>query len=115
LAVIVSPKMTSFMLGRPPEPMRVWGAFEMPGSILHELQRLWRERAQQDRYPRTMINACLAGAGRAGATRAGQAHVEVGTLHGDRDALQLLTMGQSGAPAAERGPAPRAGTIVGAG
>jgi hypothetical protein len=87
----------------------------MPGSILHELQRLWRERAQQDRDPGTMINAFLAAVGQAYGTRAGQAHVEVGTLHGDRQALQLLAMGQSGAPAAERGPAPRAGIIVGAG
>ena len=99
-----------------PEPRStwIWGAFKMPGAILHELHRLWCERSQQDEYLGTLINAYLAGGGQAYGMRAGQAYVDVGTLNGYREALQLLTMGQSGAPAPEWGAAAMAGTIIGA-
>ena len=49
-----------------PASFWVWGAFRMPGAILHELHRLWCERQQQDEYLGTLINAYIA--------RGGQAH-----------------------------------------
>jgi dTDP-glucose pyrophosphorylase len=83
-----------------PEPRSIWiwGAFKMPGAILHELHWLWCERAQQDEYLGTLINAYLACGGRAYGTRAGHAYVDVGTLNGYREALRLLSVGQAGVP-----------------
>jgi glucose-1-phosphate thymidylyltransferase len=82
-----------------PASFWVWGAFKMPGAVLHELHRLWCERAREDEYLGTLINAYLARGREAYGTRAGYAYVDVGTLNGYREALRLLTMGQTGAPA----------------
>jgi glucose-1-phosphate thymidylyltransferase len=75
-----------------PEPASfwVWGAFKMPGSVLHDLYRLWCERQQQDEYLGTLINAYIERGGQAYGIRAGQAYVDVGTLNGYREALRLL-------------------------
>jgi glucose-1-phosphate thymidylyltransferase len=71
----------------------IWGAFRMPGAILHELYRLWCERERRDEYLGTLINAWLAEGGRAYGMRAGQAYVDVGTLNGYRQAIALLSAG----------------------
>jgi glucose-1-phosphate thymidylyltransferase len=68
----------------------IWGAFKMPGAILHELQSLWLERKRQDEYIGTLINAWLARGGSALGIRAGESYVDVGTLHGYREAMNLL-------------------------
>ena len=68
----------------------VWGAFRMPGSVLHALHRLWREREEADEYIGTLVNAYLAGGGAAVAVPAGSAYVDVGTLGGYREAMRLL-------------------------
>jgi dTDP-glucose pyrophosphorylase len=68
----------------------IWGAFKMPGAILHGLFNLWCERDRSDEYLGTLVNAFLAKGGEARAVRAGQAYVDVGTLHGYREAMQLL-------------------------
>jgi glucose-1-phosphate thymidylyltransferase len=88
-----------------PEPASfwIWGALKMPGAVLHDLHGLWCERARQDEYLGTLINAYLALGGEAYGTRAGQAYVDVGTLNGYREAIRLLTMGEPGA-AADREP-----------
>jgi glucose-1-phosphate thymidylyltransferase len=86
-----------------PASFWIWGAFKMPGAVLHDLHELWCERAQQDEYLGTLINAYLARGGEAYGSRAGEAYVDVGTLNGYREAIRLLTMDQSGA-AAEREP-----------
>lgn len=78
-----------------PASFWVWGAFKMPGAILHELHRLWCERQQQDEYLGTLINAYIARGGQAHGLRAGRAYVDVGTLNGYREALRLLTMDQA--------------------
>jgi glucose-1-phosphate thymidylyltransferase len=89
-----------------PTSFWIWGAFKMPGAVLHELQRLWCERAQRDEYLGTLINAYLALGGEAYGLRAGEAYVDVGTLNGYREAIRLLSMGQPGASASpERVPA----------
>jgi tRNA (mo5U34)-methyltransferase len=69
----------------------IWGAFKMPGRVLHELYDLWREPGRNDEYVGTLVNAYLARGGRATAVRAGQAYVDVGTLHGYREAIKLLS------------------------
>jgi glucose-1-phosphate thymidylyltransferase len=68
----------------------VWGAFRMPGSVLHDLYGLWREREEQDEYIGTLVNAYLAAGGEAVAAPAGTAYVDVGTLGGYREAMRLL-------------------------
>ncbi|AZO53504.1 MAG: nucleotidyltransferase family protein [Mesorhizobium sp.] len=68
----------------------VWGAFKMPGRILHQLEALWRQRNRSDEYIGTLINAFLSDGGEAYGVKAGAAYVDVGTLNGYRTALQLL-------------------------
>ncbi len=68
----------------------IWGAFKMPGSVLHDLFGLWTERDRSDEYLGTLVNAYLARGGRASAVRAGEAYVDIGTLHGYRSAIALL-------------------------
>ena len=68
----------------------VWGAFAMPGAVLHDLHDIWRRRAPPDEYIGTLVNAYLALGGSASGVKAGEAYVDVGTLHGYREAMQLL-------------------------
>ena len=68
----------------------IWGAFKMPGKVLHELYDLWCEPGRRDEYIGTLVNAYLARGGRAEAVRAGESYVDVGTLNGYRQAIQLL-------------------------
>ena len=68
----------------------VWGAFGMPGAVLHDLYRLWRRRCERDEYMGTLVNAYLATGGEAVAVPAGTNYVDVGTLGGYREAMRLL-------------------------
>jgi len=68
----------------------IWGAFKMPGAVLHELHALWLRRDPPDEYFGTLVNAYLALGGTAVGVRAGESYVDVGTLHGYREATQLL-------------------------
>jgi glucose-1-phosphate thymidylyltransferase len=73
----------------------IWGAFKMPGTVLRELFDLWSQRCQSDEYIGTLVNAYLARGGKAMAVRAGESYVDIGTLHGYRAAITLLsTMGR---------------------
>jgi dTDP-glucose pyrophosphorylase len=69
----------------------IWGAFKMPGATLHELHRLWLERERSDEYIGTLVNEYIARGGRAVGVRAGTAYVDVGTLHGYREAIRVLS------------------------
>jgi len=69
----------------------VWGAFKMPGRVLHELGALWREPGRGDEYIGTLVNAWLERGGEAVGVRAGTSYVDVGTLGGYRSAISLLT------------------------
>lgn len=66
----------------------IWGAMRMPGRVLHELLQIWSPR--RDEYLGTLINEYLARGGRASAFKIGEFYVDVGTLNGYREALQLL-------------------------
>jgi dTDP-glucose pyrophosphorylase len=69
----------------------IWGAFKLSGRTMRELYDLWRERNQQDEYIGTLVNAYLARGGQAVGVRAGEAYVDVGTLHGYREAIRMLS------------------------
>ena len=72
----------------------IWGAFKMPGAVLHELHRLWQERQERDEYFGTLVNAYLAAGGEALGIKAGEAYVDVGTLQGYRAAMLMLSEAQ---------------------
>jgi dTDP-glucose pyrophosphorylase len=68
----------------------IWGAFKMSGATLHGLHSLWLERRREDEYFGTLVNAWLERGHEAWGVRAGSAYVDVGTLNGYREALELL-------------------------
>ena len=68
----------------------VWGAMGMPGAVLHHLRDVWLQRSRRDEYLGSLFNAYLAEGGAASGIRAGAAYVDVGTLHGYREAILLL-------------------------
>jgi dTDP-glucose pyrophosphorylase len=68
----------------------IWGAIKMPGSILHDLYRLWCCDGRRDEYFGTLINAYLENGGNAFGYKTGSAYVDVGTIGGYRDAMQML-------------------------
>lgn len=82
-----------------PEPAStwIWGAFRTTGAVLAELHALWVERGRGDEYVGTLVNAWLARGGVARGARAGRSYVDVGTLHGYRAAIGLLSA-QAGIP-----------------
>jgi glucose-1-phosphate thymidylyltransferase len=74
-----------------PQSSWIWGAFKMPGTILHDLFRLWCSRERRDEYIGTLVNDYLAQGGEAVGVRGGRAYVDVGTLNGYREAIRLLS------------------------
>jgi spore maturation protein CgeB/dTDP-glucose pyrophosphorylase len=76
----------------------IWGAFKMPGRIFHELYALWKMPERRDEYFGTLINAYLRSGGHAVGITAGEAYVDVGTLHGYREASRLLSQGITEVP-----------------
>lgn len=76
----------------------IWGAFKMPGSVLHELFELWCEPGRNDEYFGTLVNAYLARGGTAVGVRCGESYVDVGTLNGYREAIRLLSTHPPTAP-----------------
>lgn len=79
-----------------PETQWIWGALKMPGGILRELCALWMEAGRQDEYFGTLVNAYLARGGKAVASRASGAYVDIGTVHGYREAVHILCPDPSG-------------------
>lgn len=73
-----------------PDTRWVWGAFRLPGWIYLQLHRIWQRRQPRDEYFGTLVNAFLEQGGRASALRAGEIYVDVGTVHGYREAVQAL-------------------------
>ena len=69
----------------------IWGAFKMSGAVFHDLFALWRSRGAADEYFGPLVNAYLEAGGQAVGVQRGEAYVDVGTLDGYRQALQLLT------------------------
>ncbi len=69
----------------------IWGAFKLPGAVFRRLHQMWLARDPRDEYIGTLVNAYLAQGGEARAIRAGTAYVDVGTLHGYREAVRVLS------------------------
>jgi glucose-1-phosphate thymidylyltransferase len=69
----------------------IWGAFKLSGRTMRELYELWCRRGCTDEYIGTLVNAYLSQGGTAVGIRAGEAYVDVGTLHGYREAIRLLS------------------------
>lgn len=69
----------------------VWGAIKMAGIHFAELHRLWTERNCSDEYLGTLVNAYLANGGSAFGIKRGEIYVDVGTLHGYREASRILS------------------------
>jgi glucose-1-phosphate thymidylyltransferase len=69
----------------------VWGALKASAAVLGSLYRLWCRRERSDLYVGDLINAYLAGGGIAFGVHSGTAYVDVGTLHGYREAMRLLS------------------------
>ena len=63
--------------------------------LLRELHQLWLARNCQDEYIGTLVNAYLTSGGSAIGVKAGRAYVDVGTLHGYRAAMALLSAAAS--------------------
>ncbi|HVO64095.1 MAG TPA: sugar phosphate nucleotidyltransferase [Terriglobales bacterium] len=69
----------------------VWGAFRIPARDLANLHDLWLEREQQDQYIGTLVNEYIRRGATVRAVRRGRRYVDVGTLHGYREAVNLLS------------------------
>jgi glucose-1-phosphate thymidylyltransferase len=69
----------------------VWGAFKLSGRHFADLHELWNERAQSDEYLGTLVNEYLARGGSAFGIKRGDVYVDVGTLHGYREAVRVLS------------------------
>jgi dTDP-glucose pyrophosphorylase len=69
----------------------IWGAFKLSGQTMRVLFDLWCERNRSDEYIGTLVNAYLAQGGHAVGVRAGETYVDVGTLHGYREAIRVLS------------------------
>lgn len=74
-----------------PSSRWVWGAFRMPGRVFHALHAFWKARPEPDEYVGALVDAWIAEGGEAVGVRAGRAYVDVGTLGGWREALDLLS------------------------
>jgi dTDP-glucose pyrophosphorylase len=68
----------------------VWGAIAMPGHAFLALRDLWAARGASDEYLGQLLNAWITGGGRVIGVRAGDVYVDVGTVHGYREALAVL-------------------------
>ncbi len=84
-------RVEQILVKAPAPPTRwIWGALRAPGAVYHDLARLWLARNREDEYLGTLVNAWIAAGGEAMGSKGGQAYVDVGTLHGYREALRLL-------------------------
>ena len=63
----------------------------MPGRLFLVLQDLWLARGRSDEYFGTLVNAYLVNGGRAYGIKRGDVYVDVGTLHGYREAVRVLS------------------------
>jgi glucose-1-phosphate thymidylyltransferase len=68
----------------------VWGAIAMPGHAFLALHALWLRRGSSDEYLGQLLNAWITEGRRVTGVRAGDVYVDVGTVHGYREALAVL-------------------------
>jgi dTDP-glucose pyrophosphorylase len=68
----------------------IWGAFKMPGKVYKSLFFLWEKMEQKVEYFGTLVNKYLQEGGNAMGITEGISYVDVGTINGYREALQIL-------------------------
>jgi glucose-1-phosphate thymidylyltransferase len=68
----------------------VWGAIGMPGHAFLALRDLWLSRGSSDEYLGQLLNVWISSGHRVSGVRAGDIYVDVGTVHGYREALAVL-------------------------
>jgi dTDP-glucose pyrophosphorylase len=73
-----------------PSTSWVWGAFKLSGATLSELYALWLRRRCADQYVGTLVNAYIAEGHKVYGVSRGEEYVDVGTISGYRQALELL-------------------------
>jgi glucose-1-phosphate thymidylyltransferase len=73
----------------------IWGGLRMPGGVLRQLFELWKARGRSDQYLGTLLNGFIADSGVVLGVRCGETYVDVGTLHGYREAIRILGERQS--------------------
>lgn len=73
-----------------PDTGWIWGAIKARGDVLRELHTLWCRRDRVDPYLGTLVNDWLENGGCALAVRAGELYLDVGTVSGYRQALELM-------------------------
>jgi len=73
-----------------PSTKWIWGAFRVPAQDFSNLHALWLQRQRRDQYLGTLVNAYIAQGHRVAAVPRGETYVDVGTLHGYREAVKLL-------------------------
>ncbi len=98
-----------------PSSRWIWGAFRLPPGCLHRLHDFWQARGRSDEYLGTLVNAWIEHGEEAYAARAGESYVDVGTLHGYREAVTMLggrTVPPSPSVAAARPAARRGGSAT---
>jgi dTDP-glucose pyrophosphorylase len=69
----------------------IWGAFKLTGAQFASLHKLWIERRRNDEYLGTLVNAYIAMGGEVCGVKKGEVYVDVGTLHGYREAVRVLS------------------------
>lgn len=89
----------------------IWGAFKMSGAAFRELRSLWETRTPRDEYFGTLVNSYLQNGGCAFGVKAGEAYVDVGTIHGYRRAMSLLMERSRTQPPARQAWAPAVRTL----
>jgi dTDP-glucose pyrophosphorylase len=69
----------------------VWGAFKLTGEHFAALHALWMERRCADEYLGTLVNAYIDQGGQVQGVKQGDVYVDVGTVHGYREAVRVLS------------------------
>lgn len=69
----------------------IWGAFRLMGQHFAELHQLWLAREREDEYLGTLVNAYIDAGARVHTAKCGEIYVDVGTLHGYREAVRVLS------------------------
>jgi tRNA (mo5U34)-methyltransferase len=64
---------------------------KIPGVVFNQLFELWEQRERRDEFLGTLFNAWIEKGGCIIGTRAGHTYVDVGTIHGYREAIHLLS------------------------
>ncbi|KMQ50189.1 Glucose-1-phosphate thymidylyltransferase [Chitinispirillum alkaliphilum] len=68
----------------------IWGAFKLPGAKLQSLHALWALKGKRDEYIGTLVNSFIDSGETVRGVAAGSMYVDVGTVNGYHDAIQLM-------------------------